>query len=326
MSSSLDQVLERAFELIENDRQGEALSIIEPLINDYPDNPDVWWLYVHAVENKDKAREALDRILVMDPTYPGAVELSQSFGEAPIGQIKRIGKMVPQAGAPTTLPDMPETDDLDFDLSEDWDDQDFDLEDDTKPEKRSRRRLLLPLLVLVLIVVIVGVVLVLTSSKKTATKATPTASAQVSVPTATTVSEDTAIPPTTQPATVAPSDTPVPPTIAASSAGSEFSDIAAALSAFDIPDQGIEIVQTDLGDTLRVTACADRSQLAAVMAIVADKSQALTNEIGGIAVNIGDCSAPDSMRAIGVGMSDVLAYLDGSLSEQDFRRLWKPVG
>lgn len=75
MSNVTSQDLSKAFELIEQDRLAEARAFIEPLLADNQDNPDLWWIYSHAVEDEAAAQNALQQVLRIAPDYQGASTL-----------------------------------------------------------------------------------------------------------------------------------------------------------------------------------------------------------------------------------------------------------
>lgn len=160
MSDPRDQSLARAYELIEMDRLDEARLVLEPLLVEDPDNPDVWWLYAHAVDDPGQARDALARVRKLSPDYPGAAELQQQLA----------GDMDEVEPAPVTA--ATSEDDLDFD-----DDLEFDDEDVREPAaQRSRLR---PLLLIALLIVLIVLLLFLLNPFGDDDDAEPTQIAQV---------------------------------------------------------------------------------------------------------------------------------------------------
>lgn len=75
MSESNQAVLQRAYELIERDELEQAQEILAPLLETDAGNPSLWWVYTHAMRDTALGRAALDRVLELDPAYPGASEL-----------------------------------------------------------------------------------------------------------------------------------------------------------------------------------------------------------------------------------------------------------
>ncbi|MDX1995809.1 MAG: tetratricopeptide repeat protein [bacterium] len=124
MSMVTNQDLSRAYDLIEQERLEEARSLLKPLLEANPNNPDVWWLYTHAVEDAQEAQGALENVLRLDPQYPGASALQQQLEatRAPVttGGISALGS---GTRPPITLDD-------DF--------SDFDLDDLDAPPARAR--------------------------------------------------------------------------------------------------------------------------------------------------------------------------------------------
>lgn len=76
MSDSTNAILQRAYELIEDGALELAQETLSPLLESDADNPTLWWVYSHAVRDPSIGRAALDRVLELDSTYPGARELN----------------------------------------------------------------------------------------------------------------------------------------------------------------------------------------------------------------------------------------------------------
>ncbi len=64
--------LERAFKLIKRDQTDEALSILRPIVVEEPDNVHAWWLLAYAETEPRTVREALVKVLSLDPDYANA--------------------------------------------------------------------------------------------------------------------------------------------------------------------------------------------------------------------------------------------------------------
>jgi hypothetical protein len=71
MSKSQKQ-MERAFKLIKRDKTDEALKILRPVTESEPDNVDAWWLLAYAATEPREVREALVKVLRLDPEYTNA--------------------------------------------------------------------------------------------------------------------------------------------------------------------------------------------------------------------------------------------------------------
>ena len=81
MSEATSQILLRAYELIEADKQDEARNLLEPVIESEKDNADAWWLYIHAVDSPEEAQDAIDKLVAVNPNYPGLQELRQKISD-----------------------------------------------------------------------------------------------------------------------------------------------------------------------------------------------------------------------------------------------------
>ena len=75
MSDSTNAVLQRAYELIEQDELEQAQAILTPLLETESDNASLWWVYTHSLRDRAIGLLALDRVLELDPSYPGASDL-----------------------------------------------------------------------------------------------------------------------------------------------------------------------------------------------------------------------------------------------------------
>ena len=75
MSESIQPTLTSAFEMIEQGHPDRAVTVLQPLLTQAADNPDVWWVYAHAVSDPQVAHAALTRVLRLEPGYPEAVTL-----------------------------------------------------------------------------------------------------------------------------------------------------------------------------------------------------------------------------------------------------------
>lgn len=81
MSDTTNAVLQRAYELIEAGELEQAQSLLAPLLETDDKNPSLWWVYSHALRDKSIGQLALDRVLELDPSYPGANELKEDLLE-----------------------------------------------------------------------------------------------------------------------------------------------------------------------------------------------------------------------------------------------------
>ncbi len=319
-SSSTDQILSQAFALIEDNKQHEAKTILQPLLDEEKDNPDVWWVYAHAVSDAGEARDALNTVLLLEPNYPGATDLLQTLRN-------RLPESEPVV-RPQSLPgSLPESDDIDFDSldgdglddADDWDDE-F-LEDDepgSRPKRPRYLRILVPLIVIVIIVAFAAILLMNpTPSVAPAPSATANTSGQGGLPT------DTPFTPTVSPAITEDS------TGTAQTAGvTDFEIIASAFTAFEVPDNGVEMLTTGLGDTLVVTICypegaTSSDVLLDAMHTLASQSNNVGSDVDAMAINIYDCEQDTTPRIVAVTVNEAQSYLNGEIDDRAYQDLWK---
>lgn len=82
MSDTPNTVLQQAYTHIENDEPERAQEILGPLLQEDANNAHLWWVYTHAVNDATIGLAALERVLELDPKYPGARELKADVLEA----------------------------------------------------------------------------------------------------------------------------------------------------------------------------------------------------------------------------------------------------
>lgn len=111
MSESTDAILRRAHELIENDQHEQAQEVLAPLLETESHNPALWWVYAHAVTDSAIGVAALDRVLDLDPTYPGARELKAEVISAQDLLASDLDTELEVASAPSSLLDDGDIDD-----------------------------------------------------------------------------------------------------------------------------------------------------------------------------------------------------------------------
>jgi hypothetical protein len=76
--------LERAYELIQQERLDDAVSLLRQVVAREPDNVDAWWLMANAVTDPQAAHQALSNVLRLDPQHGDAREAySQLIAEFP---------------------------------------------------------------------------------------------------------------------------------------------------------------------------------------------------------------------------------------------------
>jgi hypothetical protein len=197
-STPVDQTLSQAYSLIEAGNPQEAKRLLQALTVTEKNNADVWWVYAHAVDEPDTARQALNNVLRIDPDYPGARDLLTTLENNALAD-DDFGfdinddetSQIPAAPAlPPTLPDLPQPQVKklpsakvsqpkdDFDFEDDFDDDfpplpsagadnlddlsldDFD-DDEEIEEKESRGLGVWAALAIVIVIVLIGALLVI---------------------------------------------------------------------------------------------------------------------------------------------------------------------
>ncbi|MDW8172558.1 MAG: hypothetical protein RML73_08750 [Anaerolineae bacterium] len=87
--SQVEQTLDRAYQLIENNQLGEAERLLQGLLPQHEANPDLWWLMAHATKDAKRGQEALNKVLSLAPERQDAKDILQSLGPAAKKQSRR---------------------------------------------------------------------------------------------------------------------------------------------------------------------------------------------------------------------------------------------
>lgn len=74
MASETRNQLKQAYTYIEQERLDEAISILQRILRNDPDNADAWWLMANAVSEPAEAAEALSNVLRLRPDHAEARE------------------------------------------------------------------------------------------------------------------------------------------------------------------------------------------------------------------------------------------------------------
>lgn len=361
MSEQTRAALSEAFDLIEAERLDEARAILKPMLTTHADNPDVWWLYAHAVTDPDTARTALYTVLRLDPSYPNANELVRELEkQAPV---TRTGAAAVEtepsflSDIPSTLPDLPE-----FDVADEFTDVDLGLEDDEveelEVEPASRRRLLLLAALGIVAVVAIIAVALLTSRPPEPASPTPTSEVVAGQASATPLAADvtaeatTAVIATEAAPELTPEDSAAPTSTVETTAEvlaveaspttenllptqsiiepatGEVTSVSTALTAFDVAESGVQVETTTLGNTLVANICTTagvelRSTLPAVMDVLA--RQTLPDNTDAVGTRMVNCDDNSALLFIVVPVDSAADYAAGNLSEEDFQALWKSL-
>ena len=79
--SNVNDTLEQAYSLIENDKTAEANLLLTSLLPEHDANPDVWWLLIHSAQTPQQGRLAVNRLREIAPNYPGLDAILEKIGE-----------------------------------------------------------------------------------------------------------------------------------------------------------------------------------------------------------------------------------------------------
>lgn len=299
--SEAAQILSQAFELIEQDNLASARNLLDSIKASNERNPDFWWVYLHAVETEEEGRDALNRVLALDPGFPGARALSDEMQ----GSGSTIKRLRPMGAMPPPPPGM---------LG-------------AAPSTGSKRRNIFLLIILCMIIAIVGI---LVFPELLSSSPTPEIATSVAV-------QPTVLPDVTE-EIVGASGVDATPTIevmeatpeepASTQIPEDFGELAANLSQYDVPPNGIFLEETILGNTLVITTCAPPGPLASQsIAAISDsfQSQVLADDIEGIGFSITNCSEERTLRVIGINREGFELYLQGDMSRPEFQQALQPI-
>lgn len=118
----MSERLDRAYELIQEDRDEEALDILRPIVIHDPDNAAAWWLISYATDDPKEARLGLINTLKNDPDHQHAREMLDQLNamDPPTAEERELIRQVlgeSKTVRPPALPEAPPSflDDIDFD-------------------------------------------------------------------------------------------------------------------------------------------------------------------------------------------------------------------
>jgi tetratricopeptide (TPR) repeat protein len=335
MSSDETQAaLSRAFELVEAGKNEEARAILDPILAANPRNADAWWVYAHAADDPDKGQAALEKVLNINPDYPGAAELLALARE-------RFMEEETAAPPPPSLPEDVAEFEPDFDMEEP-----ATLSRASAPGETGRRSLIGPVIAVVIIVVLIVLVVVsqLGGNNPPAPTETPTELVSVIV-VPTEEAAQVATEQVTEAVTIAPISATEQVTeqvsesateavsateqATAEAAGGDYAALQQALGQFPIAPDGFQETQTSFGQTLQVTGCSApgremRTLLPNLMNAFALQSQNLDRSIKAISVHLINCDDNSPLVTIAVGRESSQAYATKLLTDAEFAARWKP--
>ena len=343
MSESTNTILQRAYELIESDELEQAQELLAPLLETEEKNPSLWWVYSHSLRDQSIGQLALDRVLALDPSYPGANELKEDLLDV---QSRDPDFLEAEADGIVSAQGI-------VDSIDDWDDLQTGSEDS---EETSDGRRVVILLAAILFVVAAGITLVASGAidiSEILSGILPTPEAEIIVVAGPTVdpaaSESGAgepapesTPAATALASAAATDDPAvvltvagtadPTPDEASSALSAFvGAVAESISDFEIDHGASATRDTSLGRTIVVQVCAVpgrefNTRLSQVINAMVDLADELPDETDAVAAGLLNCDDESAnLRIIGVSVEIVRQFQNQDIDAKEFQRAWQPL-
>lgn len=360
MSDSTNAILQQAHELIEANQHEQAQELLAPLLETENDNPSFWWVYAHAVADGTIGSAAQDRVLQLDPAYPGARELKEDVLAA---QALAAEELEAQSGLAVGSQAL--TDDLEID---DWEEIQPAIELEAANTGTGRGFVLLIVALLVgasgLLLVLSGVIDIdeLTSifgaptSEPVIVVSVSTAEAETDLSQPTEVATATQLPvkPTSSPEpAVNPNATEIlgtegqatesEPDATADAGAPELpvaqpvavdafiALVASGVSGFEIDESQSTSRSTTLGQTIDILVCAApgaefNERLNGIMDSAVDQQPSMPADIEAFAVSLVNCDDPNAtVRAIGVTRDLIEAYAAGEIDRKAFQQAWQPL-
>lgn len=311
MSDTTHPELTRAFQLIENEQLGEARTLLESYLTTHPDDTDAWWLYAHAVNDPNEGQRALEKVLTLDPTYPGAKSLQAQLSKVTQATTPPVTTATPTRIEPiraNTTPDFLDQLDNDEDqFGDDFEDE-FD-SDETDTEPNQRRWWLIGGVALVILMVIGVALLSIFNNGGGTTTSTPPAIADNFTP--------TAIEPTAP--------------VAINTNGAQNAVISA-LGGYALAPSGENptVETTSAGQTLTVLVCSTPADvvntLFNVMEILAGQHTVILTEAEAIGVRVVNCQQDNRELVNGViPVSVAQQYSNNEITTAEFRARFRPM-
>lgn len=104
--------------------------------------------------------------------------------------------------------------------------------------------------------------------------------------------------------------------------------LATALQSFAVPEQSVEEMETEFGETVVVRVCTSeglvlRETLRSVMALVSNEAELLPENFEGVGVRLVNCDMDRTLRIIAVDRESAVAFADDNLDEEQFEAQWR---
>jgi hypothetical protein len=163
----MSEQLDRAYELIQEDRDDEALAILRPIVIDDPDNAAAWWLVSYATDDPKEARLGLINTLKNDPDHQHAREMLDQLNamDPPSAEEQELMRQVlgepEDTVRPRALPEAPPSFLDDIDLFDEIMEEDKKLAEPSALEQERSAFSTVVQLVLGVVLVVIVVVLAL---------------------------------------------------------------------------------------------------------------------------------------------------------------------
>jgi len=349
MSDTSASLLQQAYTLVENEELEAAQELLAPLLEEDANNVHLWWVYTHALRDTGLGQAALERVLDLDPQYPGARELKADVLEAQLKDPDLVALEASALGAAQGPSD--------YNI-DDWESLKPVAEDEAEGSSSLARVLLIGILIAVIIgggLLLSGAVdlssliseILQTPEPQVVVVSGPTSepgasegdadSAATAIPTVAATAEagaelspaSTAV--VLSPAATTPSVTEAPPELDAEEVATFLGLVSAANDEFEIDQAQIDARSTELGATLVIHVCAIpgaelNARLQTVLTSVVPLADDLPEGVEAVAVGLLNCDDPAaSLRIVGVARSIIAQFANNEIKDRDYQRAWQPL-
>lgn len=310
MNESINEKLQRAYDLIEAERQGEARLILEDLLKSQQDNPDVWWLYAHAVEDAAPAENALNRVKQLDPNYPGTSELIEAIVTQRSTQ--SVDTSLDNLDVETLV-----TEDVDGSNTQ-YDSTDQGISDDSKADSQRILLIAIPIVLVLLLVIVFGVINPFGEDQDVNEDIAPTSTVSAQA--------QTTVIPTLSIAV----NTPVIEETAQIDTEAQLESAEAALREVGLEplDGETTIELTQIGETLLVPVCSEPGQaLRDALPLAMTALATVRTDIQALGVRFINCRTDESIiNTLAVDAETAYSFADDAITLDEFRAQWRPIG
>jgi hypothetical protein len=110
----------------------------------------------------------------------------------------------------------------------------------------------------------------------------------------------------------------------------DFSMLDGVLARYTLPENGIEVVQTALGNTLQISVCSIRgpemrARVQEVLTLISRESPSLPADIDGIAARMTNCDDGSTLQILGVPRATADAFANRTINAASFEAQWQPL-